>query len=34
MLKGNSKKKVDFQLEYLGEFEAIFETALARESEP
>jgi hypothetical protein len=24
----------DFQLEYLGEFEAIFETALARESGP
>jgi hypothetical protein len=40
MLKGNSNKKVgfndfnDFRLDFLGEFEAIFETALAHESGP
>jgi hypothetical protein len=34
MLKGNSNKKVGFRLDFLSEFEAIFETALAHESGP
>jgi hypothetical protein len=34
MLKGNSNKKVGFRLDFFGEFEAIFETALAHESGP
>jgi hypothetical protein len=35
MLKGNSNtKKVGFRLDFLGEFVAIFETALAHESGP
>jgi hypothetical protein len=46
MLKGNSNKKSrlpwslseadfdDFRLDFLGEFEAIFDTALAHESGP
>jgi hypothetical protein len=38
MLKGNSNKKLadfdDFRLDFLGEFGAMFETALAHESGP
>jgi hypothetical protein len=34
LLKGNSNKKIGFRLDFLGEFEAILETALSHESGP
>jgi hypothetical protein len=34
MLKGTVTKKVGFRLDFLAEFEALFETALVHESGP